>query len=123
MIQLSPVLPNHLLAVDLSTSLLCLGLCLLSAVALFQTGKTPYPTKLLSLGVLGFDSLFIISSNCGKYLAFENSYIFRQMSRGFIISALCNVGFMFLERLFALIGLISILEWLLRGGPGRYSLL
>ena len=102
MIQLSPVLPNHLLAVYLSTSLLCLGMCLLSAVALFRTKKTPYPTKLLSLGVLAFDSLFIVSSNCGKYFDYDNSFILRHLSRGFMTAALFNVGFMSLERLFAL---------------------
>ena len=102
MIQLSPVLPNHLLAVYLSTSLLCLGLCLLSAVALFRTRKTPYPTKLLSLGVLAFNSLFIVSSNGGKYFDNDNSFIFRHFSRGFMTAALFVVGFMSLERLFAL---------------------
>ena len=100
--QLSPVLPNHLLAAYLSVSVLCLGLCLLSAIALFRTRKTPYPTKLLSLGVLTFDSLFIISSNCGKYYEFDSPLMFRQFSRAFMIAALLNVGCMSVERLFAL---------------------
>ena len=102
MFQLSPVLPNYLFLVYLSTSLLGLGLCLLSIVAVYRTKKTPYPTKLLSIGLLLYDSLFLVSSNGGKCFDYGSSLIFRLLSRGFMLAATFIVGFMAFERPFAL---------------------
>ena len=102
MFQISPVLPNRLFAMYLSTSLLSLGFCLLSITDIYRTKKTPYPTKLLSTGILVYDSLFLVSPNGGKYFDYESSVIFRHLSRGCMSSALFIVGCMALERLFAL---------------------
>ena len=102
MVQVSPVLPNYLFALYLSTSLLGIGLCLLSIVAIYRTKKTPYPTKLLSIGLKVYNTLFLVSSNGGKFFDFRSALIFRHLCRGFMLAALFIVGFMSLERLFAL---------------------
>ena len=98
----SPLLPFYLLLGHLVISAFVLCLCLLSFAAILRTKKTPYPTKLLSLGLLVYDCLFIISANGGKFFSHENNFLFRQLSRGFQMAAQLIVLFMAFERLFVL---------------------
>ena len=102
MSDISPVLTFYLLVVHLVISAFVLCLCLLSFAAILRTKKTPYPTKLLSLGLLVYDCLFIISANGGKFFSHEENFVFRQMSRGFQVAAQLIVLFMAFEHLFVL---------------------
>ena len=102
MSNISPVLPFYLLVVHLVISAFVLCLCLLSFAAILRTKKTPYPTKLLSLGLLVYDCLFIISANGGKFFRHEDNFVFRQLSRAFQMAAQLIVLFLAFERLFVL---------------------
>ena len=102
MSAISPVLPFYLLVIFLVISALVLCLCLLSFAAIIRTKRTPYPTKLFSLGLLTYDCLFIVSAIGGKFLSHDENFVFRQLSRGFQMAAQAIVMFMALERLFVL---------------------
>ena len=102
MFDISAVLPLPGLIAHLTVSALTLCLCILSFAAIVRTKKTPYPTKLFSLGLLVYDSLFIISASGGKFFPHEENFVFRQLSRGFQVAALIIVVFMSFERLFVL---------------------
>ena len=102
MFDISPVLPFHFLIVYSFISGIALCLCLLSFAAILRTKRTPYPTKILSLGLLVYDCLFIVSANGGKFFAYKENLIFVQLSRGFQMAAQLIVLFMAFERLFVL---------------------
>ena len=100
MYNISPVISFPLFCVHLVLSVIALCLCLLSFVAIVRTKKTPYPTKLFSLGLLIYDCLFIISAFAGKFYAHEENFVFVQLARGFQMAAQFIVLFMSFERLF-----------------------
>ena len=100
--EISPVLPLNMLIAYSVISAFALLLCLWAFPAILRTKKTPYPTKLLSLGLLMYDSLFIVSANVGKLFRHEENFVFRQLSRGFQLAAILIVVFMAFERLYVL---------------------
>ena len=100
--EISPVLPLNWLIAYSVISAFALLLCLWAFPAILRSKKTPYPTKLLSLGLLAYDSLFIISSNVSKLFRHEENFAFRQLSRGFQVAGSLIVVFMAFERLFVL---------------------
>ena len=77
-------------------------LCILSFVAVYRSKKTPYGTKLLSLGLLAYDILFLLSSSASKPFDYNDVYFILHATRGFTIAAQFIVGYMSLERLFVL---------------------
>ena len=83
MFNISPVISFPLFCVHLLLSVIALCLCLVSFVAIIRTKKTPYPTKLFSLGLLIYDCLFIISAFAGKFYAHEENFVFVQLARDF----------------------------------------
>ena len=102
MLTFSPVLPFPILIAYSAASAVALCLHVVSFAAIFQTKKTPYPSKLLSLGLLVYDGLFVVSANVGKLFPHEENFVFRQLSRGFQTAAFLIVVFMSVERLFVL---------------------
>ena len=102
MLKISPVLDLNILIVHLVISVFALCLCSLSFVAVLRSKKTPYPTKLLSLGLLIYDSLFIASAIGRKFFSHEEGVVFRQLSHGFQMAALSIIVSMAFERLFVL---------------------
>ena len=95
-------MPIYLLVLYLSLSSAVLVLCMLSFVATYRTKKTPYATKLLSLGLLTYDSLFLALSSVSKLFEFNDVYIIWHATRGFQVAAQIVVGCMALERLLVL---------------------
>ena len=102
MVTITPVLPMSLLVLYYAISLMTFILCLILFVAIKRTKKTPYATKLLSMGLLLYDCLFLISSCAGKLFTYEDSYYVQHLSRGFQIAGQTLVLGMGLERLFVL---------------------
>ena len=76
--------------------------CFISSIAMLRTRRTPYSTKLLSIGLLTFDVLFLISGTVDKLFSFEDIFYVRNSARGFQVASQLIVGFMALERLFVL---------------------
>ena len=99
----SPVLPFHFLLVYLTVSAIALTLCVLTFIAVYKSKRTPYPTKLLSLGLIFYDGLFLVSAAGAKFVTFEDGVTFRFIFRGFQIAGggiiVCSMA---LERLFVL---------------------
>ena len=62
----------------------------------------PYSSKLLSLGLLFFDILFIILASVDKLFCFEGIEYLRHFDRGFQVASQMIVLFMTLERLFVI---------------------
>ena len=62
----------------------------------------PYGTKILSAGLLVFDSLFLKSSSLARLFSYDETYVLWQVVRGFQISTQIVVGSMALERLFVI---------------------
>ena len=102
MLNIPPVLPLYLLVIYLVTSLVALCLCLTSIYAIYHTKRTPYPAKLLSLGLLIYDCLFLVTTSVGVFFASEDSSPLLFFSKGFQVSAMVVVSSMSLERLFVL---------------------
>lgn len=73
--------------------------CIISLVAIGRTKKTPYSTKTLSLGLLSFNSLFLISSCVAKFFSYKEVYIVQHITRGFHVTSSLIVGGMVLDRL------------------------
>ena len=102
MLTISPVLPFPMLLAYTAASAIALCLHVISFAAIFRTRTTPYPSKLLSLGLLVYDGLFVISANVGKLFPHEENFAFRHFSRGCQTAAFLIVVFMSFERLFVL---------------------
>ena len=102
MFSVNPNLPVVLLVLYLVAAALAFSLCLISFMAIRRTKKTPYATKLLSLGLLSYDGLFLILSSISRLFAYDNLYMIQHLARGFHISAQIIVGSMALERFFVL---------------------
>ena len=102
MYDVSPTLPFYLLLIYLLISLVALTLCLMTFIAVYRTKRVPYPTKLLSLGLIAYDCLFIVTAIGGKFVTFEESVTFRLFNRGFQLAAQVIVMFMAIERYFVL---------------------
>ena len=102
MYDVSPTLPFYLFLSYLAISAIVLAICLLTLVAVYRTKRVPYPTKLLSMGLIAYDCLFIGTAIGGKFVTFEESVTFRFFTRGFQFAAQVIVMFMAIERYFVL---------------------
>ena len=102
MLEFKPILPISLLVLYWCLSFVILILCALSLVAVYRTKKTPYGTKLLSLGLLTYDILFLLAASASKPFDYTDVYPIVHASRGFTIAAQFIVGCMSFERLFVL---------------------
>ena len=95
-------IPLYGLVLFVLVACLALTLSVISFVAIKRTKKTPYSTKVLSMCLLVFDSLFLISSSMARFVDHKDVYIIQHTSRGFHISSYIIVGCMALERLLVL---------------------
>ena len=102
MYDVSPTMPFYVLLTYLVISLVALTLCLLTFIAVCRTKRVPYPTKLLSLGLIAYDCLFLVTAIGAKFVTFEESVTFRLFTRGFQLAAQIIVMFMAIERYFVL---------------------
>ena len=95
-------LPVTAVALYFAFACVALLLCLVSLIAIVRTKKTPYSTKVLSIGLLIFDSLFLISSSISKFFRYEDIFVLQHLTRALHVSSYVVVGTMALERLFVL---------------------
>ena len=99
----STILPLHFLLFYLSVTTFALTLCILTLIAVYRTKRTPYSTKLLSLGLIFYDSLFLVTAAGAKFVSFEDGLTFRVFFRGFQLAGggiiVCAMA---VERLFVL---------------------
>ena len=102
MVSINPVLPDNLLVLYYCISTLTLTFCSVALLAISRTKKTPYSAKLLSMGLLCFDILFLLSASVSKLFKPEELFIIQQLTRGFQISAQIVIVSMSFERLFVL---------------------
>ena len=100
MIQFNPIMPLSLVVLYWCLSAAILIFCVVSSVAMGRTKNTPHGTKLLSLGLLMYDIMFLILSPCSKLFPFNDVFLIWHATRGFQIAAQIIVGCMSLERLF-----------------------
>ena len=77
-------------------------LCIVIFAGIARTKKTPYPTKLLCMGLLCYNCLFLIFACVSKLFPHEESFLLRNLSRGFHTAAQIVVAFMAYERFFVL---------------------
>ena len=101
-LQGSGHLPLYGLSLYVLFACLALTLSVISFVAIKRTKKTPYSTKVLSMCLLVFDSLFLISSSIARFVDYREFYMIQQTTRAFHISSYIIVGCMALERLLVL---------------------
>ena len=95
-------MPISLVALYSCLASAILILCTLSALALYRTKKTPYGAKLLSLGLLTYDILFLLLSLVTKLFDYNDVYPLWHTARGFQFAAQIIVDCMAFERLFVL---------------------
>ena len=98
MIEITLRLPiSEIVGYLVGATIACL-LSLLSFIAIRRTKKTPYATKVLSLGLLCCNINFLILSGISRCVAFEEFGIIQHVARGFHISAQYMVCGMAIER-------------------------
>ena len=97
-------MPFYGIVLFLLFACLALTLSVISFVAINRTKKTPYSTKVLSMCLLVFNSLFLISSSIARFFdhAYAEAYIIQHLARAFQIASEIVVGCMALERLLVL---------------------
>ena len=98
-IQFNPLMPVSLVVLYWCLSAAILILCVVSSVAMGRTKRTPYTAKLLSLGLLIYDILFLILSPVSKLFDFNDVYLIWHAIRGFQIAAQVVIASMSIERL------------------------
>ena len=98
----APVWASEYIVIYYVASFVTLLLCLVICVGIARTKKTPYPTKLLCMGLLFYNCLFLIFASVSKLFPHEESFLLRNLSRGFHTAAQILVAFMAYERFFAL---------------------
>lgn len=94
--------PEYVVALHIAFAYFAVFVCCISLVAIQRTRKTPYSTKILSIGLLVYDSLFLICSSTAKMFKYTDAFIIQQSARGFQISSNLIILGMALERLFVL---------------------
>ena len=102
MLTVAPVWPTEFIITYFVVSFATLVLCLVIGIAIFRTKKTPYPSKILCIGLLCYDCLFLPCACISKLFPREESFLFRHLSRGFQSAAQIIVSFMAFERFFVL---------------------
>ena len=102
LLQDGDYMPLYSIVLYVLFACVALTLSVISFVAIKRTKKTPYSTKVLSMCLLVFDSLFLISSSMARFFKHEDAYIIQHTTRGFHVSSYVVVGCMALERLLVL---------------------
>ena len=95
-------MPTHFVVVYWCVASAIMILCVFSALAVKRTKRTPYGVKLLSLGLLTYDILFLLTSLVTKLFAYTDLYPLWHTSRGFQFAAQIIVCCMAFERYFVL---------------------
>ena len=83
-------------------SAMALVMCSVSIVAVSRTFKTPRSVKLLSIGLLLSDILFLVTASISNSFDFHDIFIARHLARGFQVSAQIIITAMSLDRWFVL---------------------
>ena len=102
MFTFGPVWPTTYIVLYFIASFVTLVLCILIGVAIARTRKTPYPSRLLCIGLLCYNCLFLPCAGAAKLFPHEESFPLRHISRGFQTAAQIIVAFMAFERFFIL---------------------
>ena len=102
MLTYAPVWATEYIVIYYVASFVTLVFCLVIFAGIARTKKTPYPTKLLCMGLLSYNCLFLIFASVSKLFPHEESFILRNLSRGFQMAAKILVAFMAYERFFVL---------------------
>ena len=102
MTTFDPLMPIPLLVLYLGLAFSTFTVCFLAFVAMFRTKRTPYATKLLSMGLLTYDNLFLLLSCVTKMFYYNDFYVLWHITRGFQLASQIIVCSMALERLFVL---------------------
>ena len=102
MLTFSPVWATEFTILYFGASCLTLVLCLVVGIAIYRTKKTPYPTRLLCIGLLCYNGMFLSCSSAAKLFPHEETFLLRHLSRGFQTAAQIIVAFMAFERYFVL---------------------
>ena len=102
MLTYGPVWRTEFIIIYFVASFATLVLCSVICVAIARTKKTPYPTRLLCIGLLCYDCLFLSCASIAKLFPHEESFLLRHLSRGCQTAAQLIVAFMAFERFFVL---------------------
>ena len=102
MFIIAPVLATELIVIYFVTTFVTITFCFVIGVSIYRSRKTPYPTRLLYIGLLCHDGLFLSCASMAKLFPHEDSFVLRHLSRGCQIAAQIIVGCMAFERLFVL---------------------
>ena len=102
MIQPLSGLSPFLTTAYLIMSAIALVMCSVSIVAVSRTLKTPRSVKLLSIGLLLSDILFLVTASISNSFDFHDIFIARHLARGFQVSAQIIITAMSLDRWFVL---------------------
>ena len=102
MFNYGPVWPTAYIILYFVASFVTLVLCLVICIAIARTRKTPYPSRILCIGLLCYNCLFLPCSSASKLFSHEESFPLRHLSRGFQIAAQLMVASMAFERYFEL---------------------
>ena len=100
--RIDPFMPVYLVSVYFCISFCALTICFISFVAIFRTKRTPYSTKILAMGLLSLDCLFLISASVTKLFNYNDIFVLWHFARGCQIVAQMVVASMAFERLFVL---------------------
>ena len=102
MAMFNPWMPIPLVVIYLGLALATFTVCFLAFIAISRTKRTPYATKLLSMGLLTYDNLFLLISCVPKMFNYNDVYVIWHVARGFQLASQIIVCSMALERLFVL---------------------
>ena len=97
-----PVWPIAYIVLYFVASFVTLVLCLVICIAIARSRKTPYPSRILCIGLLCYNCLFLPSASASKLFPHEENFPLRNLSRGFQIAAQFMVASMAFERFFVL---------------------
>ena len=102
MFTYGPVWPTAYVLLYFVASSVTLVLCLVICIAIARTRKTPYPSRILCIGLLSYNCLFLPCASASKLFPHEENFPLRHLSRGFQTAAQVIVAFMAFERFFLL---------------------
>ena len=94
--------PAYAVALHITFAYLALILCCISFFAILRTRRTPYSTRILSIGLLVFDCSFLLCSSSAKLFKYTDIFVVQQAARGFQTSSHVIILGMAMERVFAL---------------------
>ena len=100
--MLTSALPIYLSTLYLVLSGVALVMCLVSIVAVSRTRQTPRTVRLLSIGLLLYDILFLIAASLSNFFDFHDIFIAQHLARGFQVSTQIIIAAMSLDRWFVL---------------------